>query len=148
MSTSSVPHNHVAIIGTGFGGIATAVRLRKAGFDDLVLLDRADHVGGVWRDNDYPGAAVDVQSHLYSFSFAPNPDWRSTFAKQPELHAYLQRVTDQVDPSRAIDIYLAEAPLADRLTAAGVPAELIFEQEPGTQAPTYRVASQPGERCG
>src|SRR5258708_7221310 len=102
MSISSVPHNHVAIIGTGFGGIATAVRLRKAGFDDLVLLDRADDVGGVWRDNDYPGAAVDVQSHLYSFSFAPNPNWRSTFAKQPELHAYLQRVTDQFDLRRRL----------------------------------------------
>jgi cation diffusion facilitator CzcD-associated flavoprotein CzcO len=102
MSISSVPHNHVAIIGTGFGGIATAVRLRKAGFDDLALLDRADDVGGVWRDNDYPGAAVDVQSHLYSFSFAPNPDWRDTFAKQPELHAYLQRVTDQFDLRRRL----------------------------------------------
>lgn len=64
MTDSSVTHNHVAIIGTGFGGIATAVRLQQAGFDDLVLLDRAADVGGVWRDNDYPGAAVDVQSHL------------------------------------------------------------------------------------
>src|SRR4030088_1220447 len=102
MNTSSVPHNHIAIIGTGFGGIATAVRLRKAGVDDLVLLDRASDVGGVWRDNDYPGAAVDVQSHLYSFSFAPHPDWRNTFAKQPELHAYLRRVTDQFDLRRRL----------------------------------------------
>jgi cation diffusion facilitator CzcD-associated flavoprotein CzcO len=65
MVTGSVPHNHIAIIGTGFGGIATAVRLRTAGFDGLMPLDRAGDVGGVWRDNDYPGAAVDVKSHLY-----------------------------------------------------------------------------------
>jgi cation diffusion facilitator CzcD-associated flavoprotein CzcO len=100
MTVASVPHNHVAIIGTGFGGIATAVRLQRAGFDDLVLIDRASDVGGVWRDNDYPGAAVDVQSHLYSFSFAPNPDWPNTFAKQPELHAYLRKVTDQFNLRR------------------------------------------------
>jgi cation diffusion facilitator CzcD-associated flavoprotein CzcO len=90
------PHNHhVAIIGTGFGGIATAICLRQNGFDDFVLLDRAGDVGGVWRDNDYPGAAVDVQSHLYSLSFAPNPNWRNTYAKQPELHAYLKAVSLQ-----------------------------------------------------
>ncbi|MFD6454829.1 NAD(P)-binding protein [Nocardia sp. NPDC060220] len=76
-----IPHNHVAIVGTGFGGIAAAVRLRQAGFADVVLLERAGEVGGVWRDNDYPGAAVDVQSNLYSFSFAPNPHWRDTFAE-------------------------------------------------------------------
>jgi cation diffusion facilitator CzcD-associated flavoprotein CzcO len=60
-----------------------------------VLLDRAGEVGGVWRDNDYPGAAVDVQCQLYSFSFAPNPDWRNSYAKQPEIHAYLKDVTER-----------------------------------------------------
>jgi cation diffusion facilitator CzcD-associated flavoprotein CzcO len=94
MTDSAVPHNHVAIIGTGFGGIATAIRLRQAGFDDFVLLDRAGEVGGVWRDNDYPGAAVDVQCQLYSFSFAPNPHWRNFFAKQPEIYDYLRGVTE------------------------------------------------------
>ncbi|AHK30923.1 flavin-containing monooxygenase [Rhodococcus opacus] len=90
-------HNHVAIIGTGFGGIATAVRLRQAGFSDFVMLERAGEVGGVWRDNDYPGAAVDVQSNLYSFSFAPNPHWHNTYATQPELFAYLKDVADTQD---------------------------------------------------
>ena len=113
---TAVPHNHVVIIGTGFGGIATAVRLQQAGFDDLVLIDRAGDVGGVWRDNDYPGAAVDVQSHLYSFSFAPNPDWRNTYAKQPELHAYLRRVTDQFDLRRRLVLDCAVEQL--RWTAA------------------------------
>src|SRR5260370_28741072 len=102
MNTSSIPYNDVAIIGTGFGGIATAVRLQRAGFQDLVLLERARDVGGVWRDNDYPGAAVDVQSHLYSFSLAPNPDWRNTFAKQPELYVYLRSVTDRIDLRRQL----------------------------------------------
>jgi cation diffusion facilitator CzcD-associated flavoprotein CzcO len=97
-----VPHNHVAIIGTGFGAIATAVRLQQAGFNDFVLIDRAGDVGGVWRDNSYPGAAVDVKSHLYSLSFAPNPDWQNVFAKQRELHDYLRRVTDQFDLRRRL----------------------------------------------
>jgi cation diffusion facilitator CzcD-associated flavoprotein CzcO len=92
MTTGSVPHNHVAIIGTGFGGITTAIELQRNGFDDIVLLERAGDVGGVWRDNDYPGAAVDVQSDLYSLSFAPNPDWHNTYATQPELYAYLRNV--------------------------------------------------------
>jgi cation diffusion facilitator CzcD-associated flavoprotein CzcO len=102
MLTDSVPHNHIAIIGAGFGAIATAVRLQQAGFDDLVLIERAGDVGGVWRDNSYPGAAVDVKSHLYSLSFAPNPDWHNVFAKQRELHAYLRRVTDQFDLRRRL----------------------------------------------
>jgi cation diffusion facilitator CzcD-associated flavoprotein CzcO len=93
-------HNHVVIIGTGFGGIATAIRLRQGGITDVVLLDRASDVGGVWRDNDYPGAAVDVESNLYSFSFAPNPNWRNAFAKQPELWAYLKDVSAKFDLRR------------------------------------------------
>lgn len=93
MTQRVTPHNHIAIIGTGFGGIATAIRLQRAGFSDFVLLDRASDVGGVWRDNDYPGAAVDVQCQLYSFSFAPNPAWRNTFAKQREIWDYLRDIT-------------------------------------------------------
>jgi cation diffusion facilitator CzcD-associated flavoprotein CzcO len=90
-------HNHVAIIGTGFGGLAAALRLQRAGFRDFVLLDRADDIGGVWRDNNYPGAAVDVQCQLYSFSFAPNPQWRNLFAKQSEILDYLRSVAGRFD---------------------------------------------------
>jgi cation diffusion facilitator CzcD-associated flavoprotein CzcO len=93
MTNSVIPHNHVVIIGSGFGGIATAIRLQQNGFHDFILLERANEIGGVWRDNDYPGAAVDVQCQLYSFSFAPNPHWRNFYAKQPEIHAYLKDVT-------------------------------------------------------
>jgi cation diffusion facilitator CzcD-associated flavoprotein CzcO len=82
----------VGIIGTGFSGVAAAVELQRRGIAAFTLLERADQVGGVWRDNTYPGAACDVPSHLYSFSWAPNPDWSLRFAPGPEIHAYLQRV--------------------------------------------------------
>lgn len=81
----------VAIIGSGFGGLGTAIRLKQAGVDDFVVLERADDVGGTWRDNRYPGCACDVQSHVYSFSFALNPDWTHRFSRQPEIWEYLQR---------------------------------------------------------
>jgi cation diffusion facilitator CzcD-associated flavoprotein CzcO len=81
----------VAIIGAGFGGIAVAAALRAAGFGEVVLLDRADRVGGVWRDNQYPGCACDVPAPLYSYSFAPNPDWSRRFPPHSEILAYLRR---------------------------------------------------------
>jgi cation diffusion facilitator CzcD-associated flavoprotein CzcO len=87
-----MPDVTVAIIGTGFGGIGMAARLKRAGLHDLVLLERADDLGGTWRDNSYPGAACDVPSHLYCFSFAPNPRWSRSFSPQPEIWDYLRRV--------------------------------------------------------
>jgi cation diffusion facilitator CzcD-associated flavoprotein CzcO len=85
-----VEHVHIAIIGSGFGGLGMAIRLSQAGFDDYVVLERADDVGGTWRDNTYPGCVCDVPSHLYSFSFAPNPEWSRSFSPQPEIWAYLR----------------------------------------------------------
>jgi cation diffusion facilitator CzcD-associated flavoprotein CzcO len=82
----------IALVGTGFGGIGAAVRLLQDGHRDLVLFERSDDVGGVWRDNTYPGAACDVASHLYSFSFAPTGRWSRRFAVQAEIHDYLRRV--------------------------------------------------------
>ncbi|MFD3521970.1 flavin-containing monooxygenase [Streptomyces sp. NPDC058653] len=87
-------HVRVAVVGSGFGGLGAAVRLRREGITDFVVLERAGSVGGTWRDNDYPGCACDVPSHLYSFSFAPNPDWPRTFSGQSHIRAYLERVTD------------------------------------------------------
>ncbi|MFG2751908.1 flavin-containing monooxygenase [Streptomyces xanthophaeus] len=87
-------HVRVAVIGSGFGGLGAAVRLRREGITDFVVLERADSVGGTWRDNSYPGCACDVPSHLYSFSFAPNPDWPRTFSGQPHIRAYLEHVAD------------------------------------------------------
>ena len=90
----------VAIIGAGFGGLGTAVALRRAGIDDLVIIEADDGVGGTWRRNIYPGAACDIQSHLYSFSFAPNRSWSRTYARQPEILAYLESVADDFDLRR------------------------------------------------
>jgi cation diffusion facilitator CzcD-associated flavoprotein CzcO len=84
-------HADIAIVGTGFAGLGTAIRLKQAGIDDFVLLERADSVGGTWRDNSYPGCQCDVPSHLYSFSFALNPDWSRTYSPQPEIWDYLRR---------------------------------------------------------
>ena len=81
----------IVIIGSGFGGLGTAIQLKRHGISDFVVLERAGDVGGVWRDNSYPGAACDVPSHLYSFSFAPNPTWSHSYSSQPEILAYLRR---------------------------------------------------------
>lgn len=80
----------IIIVGAGFGGICMGVALLRAGIARFLILEKGEDVGGVWRDNSYPGAACDVPSHLYSFSFAPNPGWSHTFATQPEIHAYLR----------------------------------------------------------
>ncbi|HEV2427557.1 MAG TPA: NAD(P)/FAD-dependent oxidoreductase [Acidimicrobiales bacterium] len=82
----------VAIVGSGFGGVAAAIKLRERGITDLVVLERADTLGGTWRDNRYPGCRCDVPSTLYSFSFAPNPAWSNTFSYRPEIQAYLEGV--------------------------------------------------------
>jgi cation diffusion facilitator CzcD-associated flavoprotein CzcO len=92
----------VAIIGTGFGGLAAAVRLEQAGITDLVLFEKSQDVGGVWRENTYPGAACDVPSHLYSLSFAPKADWSRRFAPQAEIHQYLRDVARDFDVLRHI----------------------------------------------
>src|SRR3954447_16588267 len=84
----------VAIIGSGFSGIGLAIRLRQEGVEDFVVLERNDGVGGTWWANTYPGCACDVPSHLYSFSFAPNPDWSRTYSRQPEIKQYLERVVE------------------------------------------------------
>lgn len=85
----------VAIIGTGFSGIAAAIALARAGIDDFILLEKCDDIGGTWRDNQYPGACCDVPSHLYSFSFELNPDWSRRFSPAAEIHAYQHRVIEK-----------------------------------------------------
>src|ERR1700712_6032517 len=80
------------VVGAGFAGLGTAIKLEESGFSDFLVVDKGDTVGGTWRDNTYPGAACDVPSQLYSFSFAPNPAWSRSFSPQPEIQSYLQRV--------------------------------------------------------
>jgi cation diffusion facilitator CzcD-associated flavoprotein CzcO len=88
-------HVMVAVVGAGFGGIGVGVALRQAGLTDFVILERAEAVGGTWRDNTYPGCACDVPSHVYSYSFAPNPGWSYSFSRQQEIWRYLEDVTDR-----------------------------------------------------
>jgi cation diffusion facilitator CzcD-associated flavoprotein CzcO len=82
----------IAVVGAGFGGVGAAVMLRRAGYDDVTVFERGERVGGVWHHNTYPGAACDIPSHLYEFSFAPNPRWSRRYAPQAEIQAYLEDV--------------------------------------------------------
>lgn len=94
-ATRSPPHTKVAIIGAGCGGIAMAIRLQQHGIYDFIILEKGSDFGGTWRDNQYPGAACDVQSHLYSLSFAPKSNWSKRYAEAPEIFSYIQDlVTD------------------------------------------------------
>ncbi len=86
-----MPGPSITIIGAGLGGLGTAIELKRAGFTDITILERADDVGGVWRDNTYPNAACDVPSSLYSWSFAPNPGWPHRYSRQDEILAYIRR---------------------------------------------------------
>lgn len=90
----AVTSPRVAVIGAGPGGIAMGIQLAKGGYD-FAIFDRNDGFGGTWRNNTYPGAACDVPSHFYSYSFALNPRWSKTFAGQPEILAYLEKVADE-----------------------------------------------------
>ncbi|MDX8142016.1 NAD(P)/FAD-dependent oxidoreductase [Lentzea sp. BCCO 10_0061] len=86
----------VVVIGAGFGGLGVALSLRRAGFDRFTVLERANEVGGVWRDNTYPGAACDVPSSLYSYSFAPSTSWPRRYAAQPDILRYLRDTASAV----------------------------------------------------
>jgi cation diffusion facilitator CzcD-associated flavoprotein CzcO len=84
----------IGIVGAGAGGIAAAVKLRAAGFDDFVILEQADGVGGTWWHNRYPGLSCDIKSHLYAFSFAPKLDWVRPYGSRDEILSYLEQVVD------------------------------------------------------
>ena len=73
------------IVGAGFAGLCMGIKLKEAGMNNFIILERNDHLGGTWYDNAYPGAACDVESHLYSYSFEPNPDWSRQFGPQAEI---------------------------------------------------------------
>ncbi len=88
------PHVHTFVVGAGFAGLCMAIKLQEAGEADFRVIDRGGDVGGTWRDNTYPGAACDVPSQLYSFSFAPNPHWSRSFSPQPEIQDYIRRVAE------------------------------------------------------
>jgi cation diffusion facilitator CzcD-associated flavoprotein CzcO len=85
----------IAIVGAGFGGLGMAIRLKQQGVHDFVVLERSSDVGGTWCANTYPGCQCDVPSNLYSFSFAPNPDWTHSYPLQPQIHRYLRRCAER-----------------------------------------------------
>ena len=89
------PDYEVLIVGAGFGGMAAAIKLRNAGIDDILILERAREVGGVWRDNTYPGVAVDIPSFTYSYHFEPNPNWSRSYAPGEELFDYAKHCADK-----------------------------------------------------
>jgi cation diffusion facilitator CzcD-associated flavoprotein CzcO len=91
----AIPHHRVVIVGTGFSGLGLAIRLARRGDHDFLVLEKADDVGGTWRDNRYPGCACDIPSRLYSFSFAQNPSWSRDFATAPEIWDYLRDTADR-----------------------------------------------------
>nr|CTQ97577.1 Cyclohexanone monooxygenase (EC 1.14.13.22) [Kibdelosporangium sp. MJ126-NF4] len=88
-------HTEVLIIGAGFSGLGTAIRLTQAGVTDFVICERASDVGGTWRDNTYPGAACDIPSLVYSYSFVPKPDWSRAYSGGEEILSYIRHMADQ-----------------------------------------------------
>ncbi|GAC68345.1 flavin-containing monooxygenase [Gordonia soli] len=143
---STLPHRvDVLVVGVGFGGLAALHRLREDHSDlDVLAIERAEGAGGVWRENDYPGAACDVPTSLYSLSFAPNPDWSHTYGRQAEIHDYLVRVAaDHADRIRYRCAMTAAFWDAEH-------AEWIVTTDTGIVRCTYLVAapgalSAPGE---
>jgi len=98
--TTDDEHGHelrIVIIGAGMAGILTAIRLRESGYENFVIYEKSDRVGGTWRDNTYPGIACDVPAHMYTYSFEPNPEWSSTYAPGSEIHTYFQRTAEKYD---------------------------------------------------
>ena len=109
-------HSDIAIIGTGFSGLGMAIRLKQSGIDDFTVFEQGASVGGTWRDNHYPGIACDVPSHLYSFSFAPNPEWSRAYSPGPEIRRYLERCAAQfgILPHTRLDTAIVRATLSTR----------------------------------
>ena len=101
----------IGIVGAGFGGVGIAIKLREAGFESFEIFERGDTVGGVWRANTYPGAACDVPSHLYSYSFAPGHHWSRRYAPQAEILDYLEGVSRSygINPHLRLGAEITEA---------------------------------------
>lgn len=90
-ATSTSKHLRFVIIGAGMAGMLSAINLRKAGFNDITVYEKADRIGGTWRENTYPGLTCDVPSHSYTYSFEPNPNWSHRLPPGPEVQAYFER---------------------------------------------------------
>jgi cation diffusion facilitator CzcD-associated flavoprotein CzcO len=114
--TGAVTEVDVLIVGAGFAGIGMGIQLARQGRDSFVIIEQADDVGGTWRDNRYPGVSCDIPSHLYSFSFRPNPNWSRVFAEGREIHDYLRACVREegLEPHLRLNCALSEARWDDR----------------------------------
>ena len=101
MSSERFVDHEILVIGAGFSGIGAGIKLKQAGFEDFLILEQAADLGGTWRDNTYPGVAVDIASFTYSFSFAQNPRWSRVFAPGREIKQYADRCADEYGAARA-----------------------------------------------
>ena len=101
-SMSKARKLRVAIIGAGASGIMSVIKMREAGIDDITVFEKAASLGGTWRDNRYPGLSCDVPSHLYRYSFEPNPEWSHVCSPGPEILSYLKQVVEKHDVARHI----------------------------------------------
>ena len=112
MNTKSktVPFYRVIVIGGGFAGLGAAIKLKQAGIHDFILLEKANELGGVWRENTYPGCGCDVPSALYSYSFAPSSKWSHLFARQPEILSYLEEVSHTFNVHEKIEFEIEFRP--------------------------------------
>jgi cation diffusion facilitator CzcD-associated flavoprotein CzcO len=122
----------VIVVGTGFSGLCAGILLQKAGIHSFTILEKADRIGGTWRENTYPGAACDVPSHLYSYSFEPNPSWSRSYGGQAEILAYLEHCVDKYRLAPHIE-------LETEVTGA------TFDEASGTWAVTVRRGGGRGD---
>ena len=137
-------HVRIAVIGAGFSGLGTAIKLVQSGRDDFVVLERGPELGGTWWANTYPGCACDVPSQVYSFSFELNPDWSHSYARQPEIQAYLLRVAEKHDLRRRI-VFNAEVTDAQwngtaweiETTAGSWTADVLIAGTGGLSEPSF-----------
>ena len=134
----------VAVVGGGFGGVGAAVMLRRAGYDDVTVFERGERIGGVWHHNTYPGAACDVPSHLYEFSFAPNPRWSRRYAPQAEIQAYLE---DVARGHGVLDRIRTEHRGDARALGRGARAAGCSRRAPGRTRPTSWSPPAVSSRC-
>ncbi|MGB3050264.1 MAG: FAD-dependent oxidoreductase [Polyangiales bacterium] len=118
----------IAIIGAGFAGIGAAIQLKKAGIHSFTIFERANEIGGTWRDNTYPGAACDVPSHVYSLSFEQNPNWSRRYATSWEIQEYLLSVVDKHE-------------LREQMRLNTEIIEARFDEEPGCSRRTMAKRS-------
>jgi cation diffusion facilitator CzcD-associated flavoprotein CzcO len=137
----------VAIVGSGYSGLCVAIRMKLAGLQDFVMLEQAATLGGTWRDNHYPGAACDIASNLYSFSFEPNPNWTRVYPQQPELKAYIEHCAAKYElgPHLHCDAAVTEARYDEaarawRITVNGdtvVTARVLVSATGGLSRPAF-----------